>query len=115
MAGMAAGDAPGAHPRATEEPVALDGLLRVARAGRLVAAARRQPAEGEPVGMDQRDAHALQDSDVRHPRPALISPPCSPSTPLRARSRPSAAPSARRSAPTIARLAITTTSQPGRS
>ena len=50
-----------------------------------------------------------------NPRPGPSLPPCSPRTPPRARSRPSAAPIARWSAPTIAGRAITSTSQPGRS
>src|SRR5919197_364111 len=94
MAGVAARDAPRAHPRAAEEAVLLDRLLGVARARGLVTAARGHPAEGEPVGMDHRDAHPLQVPDLSQARPALTSPPCSARTPLRARSLPSAVPSA---------------------
>ena len=65
--------------------------------------------------MDQRDAHPLQDPDLRQPCPVPMSASRSPRTPPRARSRPSAAPIARWSAPTIAGRAITSTSQPGRS
>ena len=52
---------------------------------------------------------------MRQPRPMFMSPPGSARTPPRARSRRSAAPIARWSAPTIAGRAITSTSQPGRS
>jgi hypothetical protein len=38
IAGMALGDPLGTHPRATHQAIAIEGLLRVARAGRLEAA-----------------------------------------------------------------------------
>ena len=65
--------------------------------------------------MDERDAHPLQEPDLRQPCPVPISASRSPRTPPRARSRLSASPIARWSAPTIAGRAITSTSQPGRS
>ena len=67
--GVAAGDPSGAHPAALEEAVLLDGLLRVARAGRLVAAARRQPREHDPVELDQPDPDALHASGPPRRRP----------------------------------------------
>src|SRR6476646_2860412 len=48
MQRMAARDAPGSHPRATEQSVALDRLVGVARAGGLVATAGWHPG-GEPL------------------------------------------------------------------
>src|SRR5689334_489831 len=57
---MAAGDAAHPHPAALDEPVLLDGLLRVARAGGLVATTRRHPREDDPVQPDHPDADLLQ-------------------------------------------------------
>ena len=56
---MATGDALGADPAALEEAVLLDRLLRVARAGGLVAAAGGQPREHDPVEPDQPDPDRL--------------------------------------------------------
>src|SRR5258706_7982435 len=102
IAGVAAGDPAGAHDAAPEEPVAFDRLLGVAGAGRLVAAAGRQPGERKAIGMDQRD-----------PEPLHESPPAT--TPPRVSSRRSVCVISGRSEPRIAGLAITSTSQPGRS
>jgi hypothetical protein len=55
MPGMAACDPPNPHPAAPNEPVLEDRLLRVARAGWLIAAARRQPSEEQPVEPDEPD------------------------------------------------------------
>jgi hypothetical protein len=115
MARVTASDASRAHPRATDEAVLRDRLLGVQRAGGLIPAARREPREQESVGMDERDAHPLQDPDLRQPGPVPMSPSRSAWTPARARSRPRASRIARWSAPTIAGRAITSTSQPGRS
>ena len=55
MPRVAAGDSPDAHPAAPHEAVFDDRLLRVVRAGRLVAAAGRQPSEQQPVEPDEPD------------------------------------------------------------
>src|SRR5438552_3010985 len=62
MAGMAASDPTHPHPAPAEQAVAIDRLFRITRAGRLVAAARRQPAEEdsvEPDGTDPDHLHEL--------------------------------------------------------
>ena len=69
---VAAGDPPGAHPGAPEEAVLLDRLLGVARAGRLVAAARRAATR---TGSDRRGSARC--------RPASRDSPAPPSTPPR--------------------------------
>src|SRR5262249_60108478 len=61
----AARDALRAHPAPPEQPVLLDRLLGVARAARVVAAARRRPGENDPVEPDQSDTDGLHDP----PRP----------------------------------------------
>ena len=57
---MAARDPLGAHPAALEQAVAFDRLFGVARAGRLVAAARGQPEERRSVEMNCADSESLQ-------------------------------------------------------
>jgi len=101
VAGMAATDAPKAHPAAPGEAVTADRLLGVPRAGRLIPAARRQPAEQHPVEADR------PDPDPFH---VAVGPP---STPPRWRSRRSASTSVAWSASTIAGRAMMRTSQPG--
>jgi hypothetical protein len=98
---MTSADPPDAHPAALEQTVAVDRLLRVPRAGRLVPAARRHPGEQDPVEPDEPDPdpfHVTADP---------------PSTPPRWRSRRSAPTSTSWSASTIAGLAMMRTSQPG--
>jgi len=55
MPWVTAGDAPDAHPAAPDKAVLDDGLLGVSRARRLVAAARREPSEQQPVEPDEPD------------------------------------------------------------
>ena len=50
---------PRTHPAPLQEPVLLDRLLRVARAGRLISAARRHPEAKDPVKPDHPDPDAL--------------------------------------------------------
>src|SRR6185503_2306191 len=101
MAGMTARDPASAHPAAADEPVFLDRLLRVVRAGRFVATARRQPREHDAVEPDEPDPDRLHD-------PARPS-----STPPRWRRRRSVSTRVRWSASTIAGRAMIRTSQPG--
>src|SRR5689334_907132 len=61
MAGMAASDPAHPQPAATDEPVPVDRLLGVARAGRFVAAARGEPGEGDPVQPDEPDPDPLHE------------------------------------------------------
>src|SRR5437667_2367174 len=62
MPWRATSDATCSHPAAADEAVALDGLLRVAGARRLVAAAGGQPAEHDSIQLDEADA-----DPTRHP------------------------------------------------
>ena len=101
IARVASRDPLHSHPAAPEQPVAIDGLLRVARAGRLVAAAGRHPGEHDSVQPDE------PDPDLLH---VAAGPP---STPPRWRSRRSAPTRVSWSASTIAGLAMMRTSQPG--
>jgi len=98
---MTAPDPADAHPAPLQQPVAFDRLLRVARAGRLVATARRQPAEHDPVEPDE------PDPDRFH---VAVGPP---STPPRWRSRRSAPTNVSWSVSRIAGRAMMRTSQPG--
>src|SRR6478609_8350983 len=59
----AAGDPPGTHPAPSQETVLLDGLLRVAGAGRFITTARRHPGEHDPVEPDHPDPDALHRVD----------------------------------------------------
>jgi hypothetical protein len=65
---VAARDATHPHPAASQEAVALDGLLGVDGARGLVAARRRKPGEQEAIAVDQRDP------DLPHPRPPVFTP-----------------------------------------
>ncbi len=98
---MAPTDPSDSHPGALQQPVAFDRLFRVARACRLVAAARRHPAKNNPVEADEPDPDAFH---------VAVGPP---STPPRWRSRPSAPTNASWSDSTIAGRAMMRTSQPG--
>jgi hypothetical protein len=98
---MAATDSSNAHPAPLEQSVPIDRLFRIARARRFISAARRQPAEEDPVEPDDTDP------DPFH---VAVGPP---STPPRRRSRPSAPTNASWSESTIAGRAMMRTSQPG--
>ena len=77
------GRSAGSHPAAPQQAVLRDRLLGVARAGRLEAAAGRQPGEHDPVEPDQADPERLH---------AVVGPP---RTPPRWRSRRPPRPSRR--------------------
>lgn len=98
---MTAGDPTGAHQGSPQEAVLRDGLLRIARAGRLEPAARRQPEEDGTIEPDQ------SDSDRSH---AVVRPP---RTPPRRRRRPTASTTSSWLASTTAGRAMIRTSQPG--
>jgi hypothetical protein len=99
---MAARDPADTHPAALEESVPLDRLLRVVRAGGLIAARGRHPSEHEPVDVDEPDPDALH----------LLDAP--PTTPPRWRVRRSVSTNTAWSASTTAGRAMMRTSQPGR-